>query len=89
MLEIVNLISIGISNYNFKAHVASDIAIDNKYLPSENIKSQEYIQKIEDWTLSREMKLNVQKSKYMIINFTKNYKVNTRLHKSSTASKAN
>ena len=56
------------------------LAIDNKYLPSENIKSQEYIQKIEDWTLSREMKLNVQKSKYMIINFTKNYKVNTRLH---------
>ena len=28
MLELVNLISIGISNYNFKAHVASDIAMD-------------------------------------------------------------
>ena len=33
MLELVNLISIGISNYNFKANVASDIAIDNNIFP--------------------------------------------------------
>ena len=80
MLEFVNLISIGISNYNFKAHVASDVAIDNKYLPTENIQSQGYIKNIEDWTQSKEMKLNVNKSKYMLINFTRNYQVNTRLH---------
>ena len=36
MLEIVNLISIGIASYNFKAHVASDIGIGNNYLPPEN-----------------------------------------------------
>ena len=80
MLEFVNLISIGISNYNFKAHVASDVAIGNKYLTPENIQSQGYIKNIEDWTQSKEMKLNVNKSKYMLINFTRNYQVNTRLH---------
>ena len=80
MLEFVNLISIGISNYNFKAHVASDVAIGNKYLTPENIQSQGYIKNIEDWTQSKEMNLNVNKSKYMLINFTRNYQVNTRLH---------
>ena len=40
MLELVNLISVGIASYNFKAHVASDIRIDNYYLPVENILSR-------------------------------------------------
>ena len=80
MLELVNLISIGIANYNFKAHVASDIGIDNKYLPPENILSQQYIHNIEQWTHNKQMKLNVEKSKYMLINFTKKYQVNTRLN---------
>ena len=31
MLEIVNLVSIGISTYNFKNHVALDIDISKKY----------------------------------------------------------
>ena len=80
MLELVNLISIGIANYNFKAHVASDIGIDNKYLPPENIMSQQYIHNIEQWTHNKQMKLNVEKSKYMLINFTKKYQVNKRLN---------
>ena len=80
MLDLVNLISIGIANYNFKSHVASDIGIDNKYLPPENIMSQQYIHNIEQWTHNKQMKLNVDKSKYMLINFTKKYQVNTRLN---------
>ena len=79
MIEIVNLISIGIASYNFKAHVAADIGIGNSYLPAENVKSQQYIQNIEQWTEAKQMKLNVDKTKYMVINFTKNYQVNTRL----------
>ena len=80
MLEIVNLISIGIASFNFKANVASDIGIGQKYLPPENIHSQRYIESIEAWTHEKQMKLNVEKSKYMIINFSKNYKVNSRLY---------
>ena len=72
MLELVNLISIGIANHNFKVSVASDIGIGNKYLPPENIQSQTYIQNIEAWTHEKQMKLNVSKSKYMIFNFSKN-----------------
>ena len=80
MLELVNLISVGIASYNFKAHVASDISIDNYYLPVENILSQKYVDSIEQWKEQKQMKLNPDKSKYMVINFTKNYQVNTRLH---------
>ena len=80
MLELINLISIGIASYNFKEHVAADIGIDSNYLPPENNKSQQYIDNIEQWTEKQEMKLNTGKSKYMIINYTKNYKVNTRLY---------
>ena len=68
------------ANYNLKAHVASYIAIGNKYLPPENIQSQSYIHNIEEWTQQKEMKLNVQKSKYMLINFTREYKVNSRAY---------
>ena len=80
MLEIINLISIGIASYNFKAHVASDIGVKNSYLPAENIQSQQFINSIEQWTDRKEMKLNSEKSKFMLINFTKNYQVNTRLY---------
>ena len=80
MIEIVNLISVGIASYNFKAHVASDIGVDSKYLPADNLQSQTYIQSIEQWTERKQMKLNCEKSKFMMINFTQNYQVNTRLY---------
>ena len=79
IIEIVNLISIGIASYNFKAHVASDIGIGNNYLPPGNIQSQKYIHNIEQWTDNKQMKLNIDKSKFMLINFTDNYQINTRL----------
>ena len=39
LLEIFSLILIGLTSYNFKNHVASDIGLDKLYLQSENIKS--------------------------------------------------
>ena len=80
MLEIINLVSVGISSYNFKAHVASDIGVDNSYLPAVNIKTPGYIKSIEEWTNQKQMKLNSEKTKYMVINMTNNYQINTRLH---------
>ena len=79
LLEIINLISIGLSSYNFKQHVASDIAVDELYLPAENIKSQDYMHQIESWTKSNKMKLNCQKIKVMIFNLTRNYQFSTRI----------
>ena len=79
-LEILNLISQGLATYNFKNHVASDIdASHNQFLPQENFNSQTLLNKISDWTDSKLMKLNTEKSKYMIINFTDNYQFNSRL----------
>ena len=39
-LEVINLITVGLTSYNFKQHVASDIGINQKYLLSKYTKSQ-------------------------------------------------
>ena len=66
-------------HYNFKSQVPNDIKVGNMYVASENIKSQEYLNQIEQWTKDKKMKLNCSKSKYMIFNFTQNYQMCTRL----------
>ena len=38
------------------------------------------VEDIRKYANQNEMKLNVEKSKYMIINYTNNYQINTRLH---------
>lgn len=75
----INLLGAGLSSYNFKAHVASDIGIDQKYLSPERINSQTYLDSISEWTETNMMKLNKEKTKYMIFNFTKKYQFSTRL----------
>ena len=67
------------SNYDFHKHVASDIAVGNDYLDPKNSKSQQYLDKISDWTKKQEMELNGSKTKYMIFNPSKNHQFNTRL----------
>ena len=68
VLEIINLITIRISSYNFKQHVASDIGVGQLYIPSDNIKSQEYLNNIQAWTDRNKMKLNECKTKVMVFN---------------------
>ena len=79
ILEIINLLTIGLANYNFKNHVASDVGIDQKFLSSKNIKSQNYMNLICKWTEDKKMKLNNKKSKVMIFNYTKNHQFSTRI----------
>ena len=79
ILEIINLLSIGIASYNFHNHVPSDVGIDNLYLDPKNIQSQEYLDKIKEWTDKNQMKLNTKKTNYMVFNFSKSYLFNTRL----------
>ena len=80
ILEIINLITAGISSYNSKQHVASDVGVDQSYLPSININTQGYMDKIERWTNENQMKVNGKKTKLMIINFTRNYQISTRIY---------
>ena len=80
LLEIINLLTIGLSSYNFKNHVASDIAIGESYLPPENSNSQIFLDKIQEWTDTNKMRLNQKKSKVIIFNYTNNYQFSTRLY---------
>ena len=79
ILEVINLIMSGLVRYNFNAHVASDVASHGKFLPTQNINSQDYLEKISQWTKQNQMSLNKQKSKFMIFNYTKKYQFSTRL----------
>ena len=79
LLEIVNLVTIGLSSYNFLHHVASDVGIDQYFIDPNNLKSQTYLNKISTWTENKKMKLNEDKTKIMIFNATDNYQFTTRL----------
>ena len=79
ILEIVNLLTIGLSSYIVKGHVEADIPEHNQYIPPENLKSQEWLNKINEWTVSQKMLINEKKTKTMIFNYTKNYQFTTRL----------
>ena len=80
ILELLNLVVIGLSSYNFKFHVASDIGINQKFLPSENYLTQNSLNQIENWTVQNMSKLNVEKSKIMIFNFTDDFQFGTRVY---------
>ena len=54
MLEIINLVAAGLAQYNFKHHVASDIGVNQLFLPSENVCSQSYMNNVFEWTKSKE-----------------------------------
>ena len=80
ILELINLITVGLSTYNIKEQVPSDIGVDQQYLPSENILTQSHVNTLAQWTKENKMMLNGKKTKLMIINFTNNYQFSTRIH---------
>ena len=78
-LEVINLLSIGIASHNFKSHVHSKIPTHNQFIPIENIKSQGYLEQLNTWSLNQKMELNLEKTKIMLFNFSKNYQFTTLL----------
>ena len=84
VLEKLNLVLLGLSSYNFRNHVASDIGTNQKFLPNCHIQSQDYLDQIQTWTNQNKMKLNVDKSKVMIFNFTEESQFATRLYLENT-----
>ena len=76
----INLITVGLSSYNFHQHVASDIGVDQSYLSSEHILTQSHADNILQWTNENRMRLNDKKTKLMIINYTNNYQFSTRIY---------
>ena len=77
VLEIVNLLTVGLTSYNLKQHIPADIPVHNQYIPADNLQSQDWLTKINEWTLNQKMMINEQKTKNMI--FTTKYQFTTRL----------
>ena len=78
-LEVINLIAVGLSSLFMKGHIPSDIPDHGQFIQSNNLKSQEYLHKINEWTESHKMVISEKKTKAMIFNFTENYQFTTRL----------
>ena len=79
ILEIINLLNIGLSSHNFKSQIASDIPIHGQFIHKDHLKTQGYLNEIETWTVNQKMQINEKKTKSMIINFTNNYKFTTKM----------
>ena len=66
-----------IASHNVKAAVPSNIPVSNKFIPREHLRTQKDVEKVEKWTQSKQMKLNVKKTKNIIFNFSKDKKFST------------
>jgi hypothetical protein len=78
-LEVINLLTVGISCYNLKAHVASDIPVHNGFIHQQNLQTRSNIDKIYQWTKDKKIKLNHKKSSLMCFNFNNNFQFTTRI----------
>ena len=79
VLEVVNLLSIGIASHNPKLRVPSNIMTSNIFIPTEHLKTKEHLERISEWTDKKKMKLNSSKTKNIIFNYSKNYQFSTDL----------
>ena len=76
-LEVLNLLNIGMASHNLKANIPNNILTSNLKIPNDNLKTQEYMNKIEKWTEEKKMKVNEKKTKNLVFNFSKNYQFST------------
>ena len=70
----------GISSYNVRPHVPSDVPTDNQVISRANLKSQSQLKAINEWTHEKKMRLNLRKTKNMIFNFSNKYQFTTKLN---------
>ena len=72
-LSVLQLICLSglLIDYNFLEHVASDIGIDDRYLPASSYSTQEHLNFISNWTTENLMKLNEAKSNYIVFSRSK------------------
>ena len=78
-VEILFLLNLGLSSYNVRAHVPSNVPIHNQVLEGAKLESQLHLERINEWTQSKKMKLNVKKTKTMLFNFSKKNQFSTNL----------
>ena len=79
VVEVINLLNIGLSTARVKDTVPSDLPEHNQLIDSKHLKSQKYLDSINQWTVENLMELNEKKSNAMIFNFSKNHQFTTNL----------
>ena len=79
LLEVVNLLNIGLSSMNIRNQVPNDLPVHGQFVENRNLLSQKYLDEINKWTENQQMEISGKKTKAMIINFTNNYQFHTRL----------
>ena len=79
ILELINLLSIGLASYNFKSHVPSNVPTNGFVIPNQNLNTQQQITQISEWTKINKMQLNRKKSNAMIFNFCKEYQFTSQI----------
>ena len=62
ILEIVNLLTVGITSFNVKFKVPSDLPNHNQFIPAESLKYQDWLNTIIGW--AEEQKMLIYKKKY-------------------------
>ena len=77
VLEIISVAGL-LQQYNYLEHVPSDVGTDQLFLPSTEYKTQQNLNSISQWTDVSKMKLNTDKSNYMMFTRT-DYDFATRL----------
>jgi len=65
--------------FDLKQQVSNDLPSQNFFIPPENLQTQKWLNEINEWTENKKMKINQNKTKAMIINFSKNHQFSTRL----------
>ena len=79
ILEIINLVNIGMSCFNVKNEVPNDINVNKNFIHKSELLTDNNLREINNWTSNQKMKLNKKKTNYMIFNFTEKYQFSTRL----------
>ena len=72
-LEVVELVSLAgaLQEYDFSQHIQSDVGIQQKYLPPSRYTMQTTLHNLVQWTENNKMKINEQKSSFMIFSRSK------------------
>ena len=73
ILEIILLANVGLASHNTKSNIPTNIAEHNQFIPREHLKTQKYVEDINNWTELNKMKLNEKKTHNIIFNFTKDH----------------
>ena len=59
------------TDYDFHNHVASDVGINQQFIETENLATQNNLNEIATWTKNNKMQLNEDKTNYLIFNRTR------------------